>query len=319
MIRAICRRLVELLRSLLGRADSDPDPRAEQDTGQADAGGERDGQDDQRDQADQTDGSNPATPTPEPEPGPDPPADSSGGEDSQGDSEDVDDDNEDDINLDLSGMQNPCVGSDRWDHAPEMPTPPEEPDATIDAKLWPEAGSDSVRAGCEMAAAHLEYVVLEAWGDQYNVDISVATEAVPEHIKDRAGFKEYAQTKAAETPAEHVNVHAGTDGPPGSACCGWGYVNVDDYFDGLTWNPESGCVKRRRWGPVGYGLSIVIHEGLHCIGIAHVGDHKWLKSATVDIRGDRHSPIMGTGYIGIKEDGWHLMELHPRNDQRPDL
>jgi len=303
MIRTIYKRISYVLRSLLGWGGSDHDTRAEQDTDRdaapTDAESEADRIDDVKDDGSDDDGED----------------DSEDNED-QADSSDGSD--QDDINLNLSGMENPCVGSEEWDHAPEMPTPPEDPDATIDAKLWPEAGSDSVRAGCEMAAAHLEYVVLEAWGDQYDVDISVATEAVPEHIKDRAGFKEFAQTRAVETPAEHVNVHAGTDGPPGSACCGWGYVNVEDYFDGLSWG-ESSCVKRRRWGAVGYGLSVVIHEGLHCIGIAHVGDHEWLKSATVDIGGDRHSPIMGTSYIGIEENGWHLMELHPRNDQRPDL
>ena len=255
----------------------------------------------------------------------DPPADDGGADSGSGSDADENSQSESNLNhsageeLDLDGMQNPCVGSDRWDHAPTMPTPPAEPDATIDATIWPEVGSDDVRAGCEMAAAHLEYVVLEAWGDTYDADVSVAEESVPEFVKDRAGFKEWAQDRSSTKPAEHINVHAGTDGPPGSACCGWGYVNVEDYFDGCSWDAASGCVKRRRWGPTAYGLSAIIHEGLHCIGISHAGDNAWVKSATVEIGGDQHSPVMGTSYAGVGEQGWHLIELHPDNNQRPEL
>ena len=343
MIRTIYQKLCQLLRSLLGWGSSDEDDQAERNTKQdtdhaddvgrpgGDGGGGGDDQSDDDQDGDDGDGGGggaevnvdadadvEADAPDQSDDRPDAVVDDSGDDqaDSSGDDQD---DNEDDVNLDLSGMQNPCVGSDRWDHAPTMPTPPAEPDATIDATIWPEVGSDDVRAGCEMAAAHLEYAILEAWGDTYDADVSVAEESVPEFVKDRAGFKEWANNRSSAEPAEHINVHAGTDGPPGSACCGWGYVNVEDYFDGCSWDAASGCVKRRRWGPTAYGLSAIIHEGLHCIGISHAGDDAWVKSATVEIGGDQHSPIMGTSYAGVGEQGWHLIELHPDNNQRPEL
>jgi hypothetical protein len=311
MRRAIIRRLVQLAASLLERSGADRADRP------VDANGRR-GQDDQTDE----NNSAPAPePEPEPEPTPGPPARQRGGGDDQSNSENDRDDNADDVDLDLdlSGMQNPCVGSTRWNHAPEMPAPPDDPAATIHATIWPEAGESDVQTGCEMAARHLEYLLLDAWGDRYDAIVTVATEAVPEYVKDRAGFKEWATNEASAVPAEHINVHAGTDGPPGSACCGWGYVNVNDYFDEIGWTADSGCVKRRRWGPVAYGVSRIMHEALHCLGISHGGDDAWLKDATVDIGGDRHSPVMGTSYVGIEADGWHLMALHPENDQQPEL
>lgn len=173
MFRTICQRLTKLLRPLLGRGDNDQDNQAEQDadrgTGQnagsktdtdrnADdpdrsGGNGRGERDDRPDDVEDDSGNGPSAN----------PDDGQDGENSQSDSKDDEDDaDENNIDVDLDGMQNPCVGSDRWDHAPAMPTPPDEPDATIDATIWPEAGSDDVRAGCEMAAAHLEYVVLEA-------------------------------------------------------------------------------------------------------------------------------------------------------------
>jgi len=359
MIRTIWQRLLQLLCSLLGRGGSDEGDQAEQNTNQSDAksgrddGAEHDDRpDDVKDDSGDDQGDDQGDDGAEHDdqdgdddggaggvsgdvdaeadaegdaPTADPPADDGGADSGNGSDAGESSESESNLNrsvdeeLDLDGMQNPCVGSDRWDHAPEMPTPPEDPDATIDVLLWPETGSDDVRAGCEMAAAHLKYVILEAWGDQYDVDVAVSEEAVPEYIKDRAGFKEYARNEADRSPSEHINVHVGTDGPAGTACCGWGYVNAEDYFEGLSWDPASNCVKRRRAGSTGYGLSAVIHEALHCVGISHTGDDAWLKEATVDIQGTQHSPIMGTSYVGIKTNGWHLIELHPDNDQRPEL
>jgi hypothetical protein len=315
MLRPILKKLVQLLSSLFQDAGDDRNgDRADH----ADDQGSHEGD---SPAADPDDGAS-ETPT---GPSDDPPAD--GGSAYNGKGSDTGESSESESNLnrsvdeelDLDGMQNPCVGSDRWDHAPAMPTPPEDPDATINVLLWPEMGSDDVRAGCEMAASHLEYVILEAWGDQYDVNVTVSEETVPEYIKDRAGFKEYARNEADRSAAEHINVHVGTDGPAGTACCGWGFVNAEDYFEGISWDPASNCVKRRRAGSTGYGLSAVIHEALHCVGISHTGDDAWLKKATVDIQGTRHSPIMGTSYVGIKTNGWHLIELHPDNDQRPEL
>lgn len=244
--------------------------------------------------------SRPETPTTDPSP---PPAD--------------DDDSDDEV--DLSGMTNPCVGDGRWQHAPPEPPRPDNPDATIEAKLWPERGRDATEVGCRMTAAHFEYVILDAWGDEgIDADVRVADRAVPEYVKDRAGFKEWARNETDEPAAEHINVHVGTDGPAGSACCGWGYVNVAGYFDGVTWG-NGDCVKRRRWGPVGYGVSAIIHEALHCIDVSHEGEYAWLKRETVEIRGESHVPIMGTSYAGARDRDWHLIALHPENDQRPEL
>lgn len=301
MRRPIYQRLCQLLRSLLGRGGSDPDARAEQDTdqetGQADAEADanrtvddpdrpKGGGDERDDQADRPDGA--------------------------GDEEaDQDGDSSDGIDVDINWPPHPCV---------EWPAVTDDPEAVIDMQLYHERGSEASERACRMTAPHFEYVLEEAWGDRYRADVSVADEPVPEYINDRAGFKEWAAEQFDGRPAEHVNIYVDPGSGEeidGTACCGWGYVSSGHLFEDASWSPES-CVKRRRWGPVGYGLSVTIHEGLHCIGLSHENDHDHLKS-TVRKYGRQYSPIMATSYVGIETDGWHLIELHPENEQAPEL
>jgi hypothetical protein len=223
-------------------------------------------------------------------------------------------DDEDELELDMPAI--PCVGDPKWSHAPPAPERPTNPLVVMDVKLWPEQGSPETREGCRMARDHFEYVVLDAWAHVgVDVTVTVADDAVPEYIKDRSGFKEYAMTRSQEPVAQHVNVHAGTDGPPGSACCGWGYVNVAGRFDGLEWTDED-CVKRRRGGSAARGVASIIHEGLHCVGISHEGEYAWLKEEKLWIGGQSHVSIMGTSYVNA---AMHLMALHPDNDQVPEF
>jgi hypothetical protein len=313
MSRPIYQRLIQLLRSLLGRGGSDdqPAPRAEQDTDQetgqteseSDANRTADdpdrpkGGDERDDQADRPDGDV-----------------EDGSSDGAGDEEeeaDQDGDSSDEIDVDINWPPHPCV---------EWPAVTDDPEAVIDMQLFHERGSEASERACRMTAPHFEYVLEEAWGDRYRADVSVADEAVPEYINDRAGFKKWAAERSDESPAEHVNVYVDPGSGEeidGTACCGWGYVSSGHLFEETSWGPES-CVKRRRWGPVGYGISVIIHEGLHCIGLSHENSNDHLKS-TVREYGRQHSPVMATSYVGIETDGWHLIELHPENDQTPDL
>lgn len=289
MSRPIYQRLHQLLRSLLRRFGSGHGNEAEQETDQetsqtdaesgGDSGGERD------DQANRPD-------------------------DDVKDSDNNGDDG-DEIDVDVDWPPHPCV---------EWPAVTDDPAAVIDVQLYHERGSEASERGCRMTAPHFEYVLKEAWGDRYRADVRVADEPVPEYINDRAGVKEWAAEQFDGSPAEHVNIYVDPGSGEeidGTACCGWGYVSSGHLFAEASWSPES-CVKRRRWGPVGYGLSVNIHEGLHCIGMSHENDHDHLKS-TVREWGTQHSPVMATSYVGIETDGWHLIELHPENDQAPEL
>jgi hypothetical protein len=300
MLRTIYQRLCQLLRSLLGRGGSDPDARAEQDTdqetGQADAASEAETNADRTADERRRAG-----------------GDTGGEPDNQDDrGDDVeDDDSSGDIDVNFDWPPHPCV---------EWPAVTDDPEAVIDVQLYHERGSEASARGCRMTAQHFEYVLEEAWGDRYQADVSVANEPVPEFVNDRAGFKQWARERSDERPAEHVNIYVDPGSGEeinGSACCGWGYVSSGHLFEEKSWGPES-CVKRRRWGPVGYGISSIIHDGLHCIGMSHENAHDYLKS-TVQEYGRRHSPIMATSYVGIETDGWHLIELHPENAQAPQL
>lgn len=230
-----------------------------------------------------------------------------------------DDDGDDNVDIPEGAMppEVPCVGDEAderwrsWDQWRDWPEPPQDTEDTIEVKFWPEAGHPGISDGCRMAADHMEYAVLDAFGDSYDVTAGVSNTEVPEHVKDRSGFKEYVTEQADENPARHVNVHLGSDGPPGSACCGYGYVCVEDYFDDFEWTGDD-CVKRRRWGPDAYGCAAALHEAMHCLGLTH-----YKKETTVD--NQRHSTLMGVSYTSQDESGWHLFELHPNDDQQPTL
>lgn len=229
----------------------------------------------------------------------------------------LEEDPEVDIPDDAMPPEVPCVGNaadnrwQTWDQWRPMPTPPDDPTDTIEVKLWPERGHPDIHTGLEMTAPHMEYAVLDAYGDTYDITVTVADTAIPEYVKDRSGFREYVRERSDEEPARHVNVHAGSDGPPGTGCCGWAYANVEDYFDGVTWTTGD-CVKRRRWGPNAYAAVRVIHEGLHGLDLTH-----YKEETRVD--GVWHSTLMGVSYTSNEEKGWHLFELHPEDGQRPTL
>lgn len=201
----------------------------------------------------------------------------------------------------------------------EWPDPPADAEATIEVKLWPAAGDYNVRRGCAMTAEHFQYVLLEGFGDRYDASVDVASEGVPPGVRDRSAFKDWlledGSGTADEAPAAHANVFVDARNWGGSACCGFGHVSLGTRFDDPTWN----AVKRRRYGRDAYFMSAIIHEGMHCIGVSHEDSNEWLerrRRGTVEIDGEPHSPIMGTGYLDFEEDGWHLFELHPDNDQQ---
>lgn len=205
--------------------------------------------------------------------------------------------------------ENPCVGEEIPEYPErEVPEPPrpEDPVATIDAKIWPEEGNSDLRSGCEMAAAHLEYALLKHYGDKYDAHVVVSEMDVSEGVRDRATFKDWVKSQDEERLGTHINTHVGTDGSRGSACCGFGHIRVGDLFDDVTWTDDS-CVKRRRYGPAAYGVQQILHESFHQIGISH-----FKKEITID--GSSHSTIVGSTYTLADENDWHLFELHPGDD-----
>lgn len=205
----------------------------------------------------------------------------------------------------------PCVGQElpEWpEKEVPQPTPPDNPKATITGKIWPIEGNTDLQAGCEMAAQHLEYALLKSYGDQYDAHVEVSETVVPRGVRDRASFKDWVTTVSDEPPAQHINTHVSSRGPPGSACCGFGSITIRELFDGVSWNPEDGdCVKRRRWGQAAYAVQQILHESFHQLGISHM-------KREVEVRGDMHSTVMGATYTSSKESGWHLYELHPADD-----
>lgn len=212
-----------------------------------------------------------------------------------------------------SGMANPCVGSEYWDHATPWPEPPETPTDTIEMKLWPVAG---INDGARKAAAYLQYSMLDAWSDEYDVAVDVAETPMPSHVSSRQQFKDWTSTLTEQT-VEHGNVGihrgptSGTGGPR------FGFIGVNDYLDDVMWN--NGCVKRRMGGEGGFAINAIIHEAYHTVGVSHANEYEWVKNATVTRWGVDHATPMATGYGRDEPVGWFTPELHPDNDQRPDV
>jgi len=251
MSRTIYQRLCQLLRSLLGRAGSDPDDQAEQDTDHADteSGGDADRDADDRPDTVEDD-SDDTTP---------PAADETDDDGDAGDPNHSQDE--------ASGMNwppTPCV---------EWPDRPENPAATIAIKLYYREGDAHGREACRICQPHIEWALLDAWGDRFDLDVDIAIhdEAVPagsDGVTDPGDFDDWVWDAVGSAGmAKDCNLLIADIGA-GAAGGYTGYVNGPHYFAGKEWTDDS-CVVAYGGGSKKEGIGRVLHEALHCLGITH--------------------------------------------------
>jgi len=306
MIRTIYQKLCQLLRSLLGRAGSDHDDQAEQETDHADAASEGDVD---RTAADRRPGRDNGA---ERDDQPDAVKDDSG--DDQADSSDGDDqEGSEDESPTHSGDESSGIP---WPPADPVPWPnrPDDPEGTIEVRLY-HADADLGLQACRQTAPHLEWALLDAWADRFDldVDVTVRAEPVPDEAADPEHFDNWIWEDGVSM-AKDANILV-VDSGAGAAGGYSGHVNGPEYFDGWGFEPVTGDEGQPQVVPYGdsearVGCNRVIHETLHCLGLSHNG--RFDEFELVEWYGESYLPPLWTSYRDHNRHTIRLCEANRR-------
>jgi len=327
MIRTIWQRLLQLLCSLLGRGGSDEGDQAEQnteqDTTQSDAKSRRDdgaehddrpddikddSGDDQGD--DQGDDGNDGDDDQDGNGGgaggaeadvdaeADAEADVDVNAEADGGAEHGDQDGSEDVSINHSsneeiGLSWPPRDPVAW------PNRPDEPGGTIEVRLF-HTDSELGLQACRQTAPFLEWALLDAWAERFNldVDVSIRTEPVPDEHATPEDFDNWIWTDDCEM-AKDANILV-AESATGAAGGYSGHVSGPDHFEGWGFNPDNTDDEGRpKVVPYGGGESrrgtnLIIHETLHCLGLSHNG--RFDEFSLVSWYGQDYLPPLWTSY-----------------------
>jgi hypothetical protein len=325
MIRALYHRLCQLLHALFGWGGSDNDNQTNQETDRdaeswadAEHGDDPDRVRGDTQSDDGTDG--------------DDNQDGNGG-DGGGGADPVDADADADADADVEAAADngedglPNHSSDEgfsmtW--PPTDPVPwsdrPVQPENTIEIRLY-HADAELGLQACRQTAPHLEWALLDAWANRFDLDVNVTVRAkpVPEKAADPETFDNWIWEDGVSM-AKDANILV-VDSGAGAAGGYSGHVNGPEYFDGWEFDPsvtyDEGQPQVVPYGDseARVGLNRVIHETLHCLGLSHNG--RFDEFELVDWYGQSYLPPLWTSY---RDHNRHTIRLCAANQRvRPSV
>jgi hypothetical protein len=227
-----------------------------------------------------------------------------------GASDDVDADTEADVNAEadvesesVNHSSDESVGLSWPPREPvSWPERPDDPDGTIEVRLYHDDDSLGLRA-CRQTAPYLEWAMLDAWADRFNLDaeVTVREEPVPDAGDDTGSFDNWIWTDECDM-AKDANMLVVESGEGGAAGGYSGFVEGPEDFEGWGYDPEetdedgNPAIVPYGGGEPRKAVNTVIHEVLHCLGLSHNG--RFSEFEEVEWYGTSYCPPLWTTYRG---------------------
>jgi len=188
------------------------------------------------------------------------------------------------------------------------PSRPDDPAGTIEVRLY-HADTNLGLQACRQTAPHLEWALLDAWGERFDldVDVTVRTESVPDKHATQEDFDNWIWTDDC-TMAKDANILI-VDSGAGAAGGYSGFVNGPSYFDEWGFDPTD-HITPYGGGEGREGVNRVIHETIHCCGISHNG--RFDEFDEVSWYGTDYLPPLLTGYKNHSRYTIRLCEANRR-------